>query len=102
MLNAAGSEGLGSLRAYHAALLAFVAATDGDMSEAEHLLELCELPADELGVDTMARMSATQALVAGGGTDAARLARAAVAAAEKTDDLNLQGAMRLTLARRHR
>jgi class 3 adenylate cyclase/DNA-binding SARP family transcriptional activator len=99
VLSAAGSDGLGSLRAYHAALLALVAAMDGDLSEAEHLLELCELPADELDADTVARMSATQALVAGNREDAVRLARAAVTAAERTDDLNLQGAMRLTLAR---
>ncbi len=99
MLSAAGSGGLGSLRAYHAALLALVAAMDGDLSEAEHLLELCELPADELGADTVARMSATRALVAGNGEEAVRLAQAAVTAAERTDDLNLQGAMRLTLAR---
>jgi hypothetical protein len=72
---------------------------DGDTSEAERLLELCELPAEELGADTLARMSATHALVTGDGDDAARLARAAVTAADRTDDLNLQGAMRLTLAR---
>jgi hypothetical protein len=80
-------------------LLAFVVATDGEAAEAARILRACDRPLDELTPDTRARALATQALIAGGGADAERLARAAVAAAERTDDLNLQGAMHLTLAR---
>ena len=96
-----GSDGLGSLRAYHAALLAFVAASRRRHVGGASICSSCaSCRADELGADTMARMS-RHAGARRRRREPTQIAspRAAVAAAERTDDLNLQGAMRLTLAR---
>ena len=91
--------GFDSLRARFAALLAFVLAGQGDKAAARNFVGVCESWSGLLDLDTTARLRAAQALIAAGPLDAKRLAREAVDAATRTDDLNLQAAMRLVLAR---
>jgi hypothetical protein len=99
VLDEAGGGGLDSLHAHHAALLALVAAREGDRQAAERLLAHCDEIGDRPTPDTCARLDATRALLARSSADGARFAQLAIDAAEQTDDLNLQGAMHLTLAR---
>jgi class 3 adenylate cyclase/tetratricopeptide (TPR) repeat protein len=91
--------GFDSLRTYHAALLAFALASEGDTTEARAFVRVCEGShgADDLGAS--ARLRAAQSLLVSERTDAERLAREAVGIASGTDDLNLQAEVRLTLAR---
>jgi class 3 adenylate cyclase/tetratricopeptide (TPR) repeat protein len=96
VLDAGGFEGL---RGTYAALLAFLLAGTGDAVEAHAFVAVAEASADILDPDATARLRAAQALLTSDPRDADRLAREAVAAAERTDDLNLQARMRLTLAR---
>ena len=91
--------GFDNLRAHHAALLAFSLACEGEADEARQVLQRCTPAGTAVDHETLARIRATQALLVFDGADAARLAREAVAAAEQTDDLNLQATMRLALAR---
>ena len=91
--------GFDNLRAHHAALLAFILACEGEADEARQVLQRCTPAGTAVDHETLARIRATQALLVFDGGDAARLAREAVAAAEQTDDLNLQATMRLALAR---
>jgi class 3 adenylate cyclase/DNA-binding SARP family transcriptional activator len=93
------SGGFDSLRTHFAALLAFVLATEGDVAGARSFVHICEGSSGTLGLDTTARLRAAQAVLESEPVDAERLAREAVAAAAQTDDLNLQAAMRLVLAR---
>jgi class 3 adenylate cyclase/predicted ATPase len=91
--------GLDSLRTYHSAVLAFVLASEAETAAARTFARVCETFDGQLDHDTTARLRAAQALIVSGANDAERLARDAVAAADCTDNLNLQGEMRLTLAR---
>jgi hypothetical protein len=91
--------GFDSLRGAYAALLAFLLASHGDVVEARTFVRVAEASEGILDPDATARLRAAQALLVSEARDADRLAREAVAAAERTDDLNLQAAMRLTLAR---
>ncbi len=91
--------GLESLRAYHAALLAFVLANARQTAAARPFVRVCELFEGTLDHDAAARLRAAQAALAAGTPGAAGLAREAVAAAEPTDNLNLQAEVRLVLAR---
>ena len=94
-LAAGGHE---SLRAYQAGLLAFLLATEGQSPQAQRFVVACA-PGSMAGAhDTAARVRAAQALLVDNRLDAERLAREAVELAERTDDLNLQAAMHLTLA----
>jgi class 3 adenylate cyclase len=96
LLNDGGHE---SLRAHQAGLLAFLLAAEGEPVEAQRFVAACS-PGSIVGAhDTAARLRAAQALLVGHRLDAERLAREAVALSERTDDLNLQASMRLTLAR---
>ena len=91
--------GFDSVRAHYAALLAFLLASDGDAAEARSFIRICESSSGTLDLDTTARLRAAQALLVSEPLDAERLARDAVSTAARTDDLNLQAAMRLVLAR---
>ena len=91
--------GFDSLRAHFAAVLALVLASKGDAAGARNFVGICESWSGPLDLDTTARLRAAQALIVSGPVDAKRLAREAVEAATRTDDLNLQAAMRLVLAR---
>ena len=90
--------GLDSLRTSHAALLAFVLAREGETAAARPFARVCETFEGTLDDDTAARLRAAQARLVSGATDAERLAREAVASAGRTDNLNLQAEMHLTLA----
>ena len=96
MLAVGGYE---SLRTYQAGLLAFLLAGEGDSPEAQRFVRVSAQGSTAGAHDTAARLRAAQALLVEDRLDAARLAREAVQLAEGTDDLNLQAAMRLTLAR---
>jgi class 3 adenylate cyclase/tetratricopeptide (TPR) repeat protein len=96
LLDAGGYD---SLRAYHAALLAYVLAGVGETSEARAFAHVCETSHGALDLSTAARLRAAQAQLVAEPIDAERLARDAVSTAARTDDLNLQAEMRLTLAR---
>jgi tetratricopeptide (TPR) repeat protein len=96
VLDAGGFDGL---RGTYAALLAFLLAGAGDAVEAQGFVEVAEAFEHLLDPDATARLRAAQALLASDSRDADRLGREAVAAAERTDDLNLQARMRLMLAR---
>jgi class 3 adenylate cyclase/tetratricopeptide (TPR) repeat protein len=88
-----------SLRAYHAGMLAFLLAGEGEGVEAQRFVVACP-PGSIVGAhDTAARLRAAQAMLVDHRLDAERLAREAVALSERTDDLNLQAAMHLTVAR---
>ena len=91
--------GLDSLRAHFAAVLAFVLAGEGDLAGARSFARICDDWSGTLDHDTTARLRAAQALMASAPQDAEPLAREAVDAAARTDDLNLQAAMRLVLGR---
>ncbi|HWX08891.1 MAG TPA: hypothetical protein VNY33_02840, partial [Gaiellaceae bacterium] len=91
--------GQDSLRARFATLLAFQLADNGDQAAARFFAEVAETAAVPLDDDSTARLLAAQALLATETPDGGRLARDAVIASERTDNLNLQGAMHLTLAR---
>jgi class 3 adenylate cyclase/tetratricopeptide (TPR) repeat protein len=88
--------GFDNLRTFQAALLAFVLASDGQAAAAREFCRIADTAPDD---DSKARLRAAQALLASAEGDAERLAREAVAFAERTDDLNLQANVRLTLAR---
>jgi hypothetical protein len=90
--------GYDSLRGAYAALLAFLLASHGDAADARMFARVAEASEGILDPDAKARLRAAQALLVNEPGAANRLAREAVAAAELTDDLNLQAAMRLTLA----
>ena len=96
VLDAGGFDGL---RGTYAAVLAFLLAGVGDAGEAYAFVGIAEASEHLLDPDATARLRAAQALLASDSHDANRLAREAVAAAERTDDLNLQATMRLTFAR---
>jgi hypothetical protein len=67
--------------------------------EAQRFVVACP-PGSIVGAhDTAARLRAAQAMLVDHRLDAERLAREAVALSERTDDLNLQAAMHLTVAR---
>jgi class 3 adenylate cyclase/tetratricopeptide (TPR) repeat protein len=91
--------GFDSLRAHFAAVIALVLAGEGDTAGARSFIRVCESWDGTLDRDTTARLRAAQALLVSEPLDAERLAREAVDAAARTDDLNLQAAMRLVLAR---
>jgi hypothetical protein len=91
--------GQDSLRARFATLLAFLLASEGDIASARPLARAAETAKVPLDADSTARLRAAQALLVSDPIDAERLARRAVTVAELTDNLNLQGSMRLTLAR---
>ncbi len=91
--------GFDSPRAHFAAVLAFVLASEGDTTAARDFVRICAGWSGTLDHDTTARLRAAQALLASEPPEAERLAREAVEAAARTDDLNLQAAMRLALAR---
>jgi tetratricopeptide (TPR) repeat protein len=91
--------GYDSLRGAYAALLAFLLASHGDAADARMFAHVAEASEGILDPDAKARLRAAQALLVTEPGAADRLAREAVAAAELTDDLNLQATMRLTLAR---
>jgi len=69
-----------------------------DAEAAERLLDTC-VEAETQAPDVAARVAAARAMLARDPAEGASLARDAVAAAERTDDLNLQAAMHMTLAR---
>jgi class 3 adenylate cyclase/tetratricopeptide (TPR) repeat protein len=94
-LAAGGHE---SLRASQAALLALLLASEGESAAAQRFVIACS-PGPVAGADTAARLRAAQALLVDHRLDAERLAREAVELSQKTDDLNLQAAMHLTVAR---
>jgi class 3 adenylate cyclase/tetratricopeptide (TPR) repeat protein len=96
VLAAGGHE---SLRASQAALLAFLLAAEGESAAAQRFVIACSPVSIGAAYDTAARLRAAQALLVDHRLDAERLAREAVELSKKTDDLNLQAAMRLTLAR---
>jgi tetratricopeptide (TPR) repeat protein len=96
VLAAGGHE---SLRASQAALLAFLLAAEGESAAAQRFVIACSPGSIAAAHDTAARLRAAQALLVDHRLDAERLAREAVELSQKTDDLNLQAAMRLTLAR---
>jgi DNA-binding SARP family transcriptional activator len=91
--------GLEGLRTYHAALLAFVLANARQTAAARPFVRICELFEGTLDHDATARLRAARAELAAGTPAAEGLAREAVAAAGRTDNLNLQAEMRLVLAR---
>ena len=91
--------GLDGQRTYHAALLAFVLASQGETAAAQRFAQILETFDGPLDRETEARLRAAQAQLAGTPGDAARLAREAVDAADSTDNLNLRADMRLVLAR---
>jgi hypothetical protein len=91
--------GYDSLRAYQAALLALVLAAEGRAAEAQLFVRVCERAPSPSDRDTNARLLAANALLVSDQDEAERLAHEAVAVADETDDLNLRGAVRLTLAR---
>src|SRR5207248_2906435 len=96
VLAAGGHE---SLRAYQAGVLAFVLATEGEAAAAQRFVVACAPGLIAGAHDTAARLRAAQALLVDHRLDGERLAREAVELSERTDDLNLQAAMHLTLAR---
>jgi class 3 adenylate cyclase len=91
--------GQDSLRARFATLLAFLLAGQGETDAARMFARVAETTDIPLDDDSTARLRAAQALLVSEPIDAQRLAQDAVTIAERTDNLNLQGAMRLTLAR---
>jgi len=91
--------GYDSLRAYQAALLAFLLAGEGRAAEAQLFVRVCEQASSPRDRDTAARLRAAQALLVSDRNDAERLAREAVDTADQTDDLNLRATLRLALAR---
>jgi class 3 adenylate cyclase/tetratricopeptide (TPR) repeat protein len=91
--------GLDNLRTYQASLLAFLLASENDTIAARIFIRVCESSGRPLDQDTTARLRAAQALLVSEPHDAARLAHDALAAAEQTDNPNLQAAMHLTVAR---
>ena len=88
-----------SLRVYQAGVLAFVLATEGEAAAAQRYVVACAPGLIAGAHDTAARLRAAQALLVDHRLDGERLAREAVELSERTDDLNLQAAMHLTLAR---
>ena len=91
--------GQDSLRTRFATLLSFQLADDGDLQSARSFAHVAEAAAVPLDDDSTARLLAARALLVAGTTDAEQLGREAVTAAERTDNVNLQAAMHLTLAR---
>jgi class 3 adenylate cyclase len=91
--------GQDNLRTRFATLLAFQFADAGEAASARTFVHIAEAATAPLDDDSTARLRAAQALLAAGTADAERLARDAVAASERTDNVNLQAAMHLTLAR---
>jgi class 3 adenylate cyclase/tetratricopeptide (TPR) repeat protein len=95
IVDAGGHE---SPRVQIAADLAFLLAVAREPAQARSFARVCE-SAKTIDPESLARLRATQALLDRERGSAERLAREAVAIAEESDNLNLQGAMRLTLAR---
>jgi tetratricopeptide (TPR) repeat protein len=91
--------GLDGLRRYHAALLAFALANEGEIAAAGPFVRVCETFEGTLDHDSTARLRAAQARLTSEIVAAERLSREAVDAAGRTDNLNLQAEMRLQLAR---
>jgi len=92
------SGGHERLRDQLAAQLAYILADHDEHAAARLYARVCER-ARSIDRDSLARLRATQALLAAGCDEAEGLAREAVAIAEESDDLNLQASMHLTLAR---
>jgi class 3 adenylate cyclase/predicted ATPase len=91
-------DGYEALRAYHAAVLAFLLAGESETATAQKFLRMCGATAS-LNAETSARVYAAEALLAAETSEGEQLAHEAVAIAETTDDANLQAAMYATLAR---
>ena len=91
--------GQDSLRTRFATLLALQLADAGDLAAARPFVHVAEASAVSLDDDSTARLRSAQALLASGAAEARALAQDAVTAAERTDNVNLQGAVHLTLAR---
>src|SRR5438132_1715361 len=81
------------------ARLAFGRGTEGEAAAAQRFVVACAPGLIAGAHDTAARLRAAQALLVDHRLDGERLAREAVELSERTDDLNLQAAMHLTLAR---
>jgi class 3 adenylate cyclase/tetratricopeptide (TPR) repeat protein len=96
LLDAGGLDGY---RGQQAGQLAFLLATCGETRGARAFCRVCDRAGLQLPPETQAHVRAAKALVVAERAEADRLAREAVDLARRTDDLNLQASMHLTLAR---